>query len=130
MMDRERIKGLSEGTLSTLGFQVLNRILSHSRRHPIQGACRFLLLQRGSSVRHPRLVGAEVRYDPQQPRRELGLVAVAMQVLIGPDERFLNDVFSVVALTRHLIREAIHKKAVPLEQLFEGIVIPLSRSAH
>jgi hypothetical protein len=51
-----------------------------------------------------------------------------VQVLIRPNKRFLYDIFGIVSSRCHLVRKAVNQSAVPVEQAFKGVKIPISGS--
>ena len=90
MVGWQSMERLTQCNASLLILKVRDWVLGLTERHPIQRASRFLLLQRIASRGHPRLVGAKIRDNPQQPRRKFSLIAIAMKVLVRPDKRLLD----------------------------------------
>ena len=66
------------------------------------------------------LVDAEVHADPVDPRREGGVPLEVCELLVGLDERVLDDVHGVVAVFEHADGDRVEATLVALDELLEG----------
>jgi hypothetical protein len=65
--------------------------------------------------------------DAQDPRRELGFAAVALDALEHGDEDLLGDVFGFAGRAHQTQNQVVDAVAVAADDLVEGIFVPLTR---